>query len=169
MHTLLGLRRILQIFRSYEAEAAFEIFPWIQRLERLVHWVTHLQKHMTRPAKTRHICITTEIHFLFVHASYSHALYRNTKYLTTDGPVYFHRRHFAVAVEPWGCISRPQGALIRCMGYQTGPKAVLAHPLDCISLCHLLKAQHCCLSPNGCFNPPLASHPPPSHLVAHPL
>ena len=39
--------------------------------------------------------------------------------------------------------------------------------VDCNSLCHLLKAQHCLLSPNGCFNPPLAPqrpyHPP------HPL
>ena len=28
-----------------------------------------------------------------------------------------------------------------------------------ISLCHTLKAQHCSLSLNGCFNPPSASHP----------
>ena len=43
--------------------------------------------------------------------------------------------------------------------------AVWASLVDCISLCHLLKVQHCCLSPNGCFNPPLAphpSHPPPT-------
>ena len=38
---------------------------------------------------------------------------------------------------------------------------VLANPSDCISLCHIMKAQHCCLSPNGFFSPPLASHPPP--------
>ena len=34
--------------------------------------------------------------------------------------------------------------------------AVLAHPVDCITSCHILKAQNCCLSRNGCFSPPLA-------------
>ena len=38
---------------------------------------------------------------------------------------------------------------------------VLASFVDCVSLCHTLKAQHCSLSLNGCFNPPSASHPPP--------
>ena len=37
---------------------------------------------------------------------------------------------------------------------------VLASFVDCISLCHSLKAQHCSLSLNGCFNPHSASHPP---------
>ena len=39
--------------------------------------------------------------------------------------------------------------------------AVLASLVDSASLCPILRAQHCCLSPNGCFNPPSASHPPP--------
>ena len=39
--------------------------------------------------------------------------------------------------------------------------AVLASLVDSTSLCPILRAQHCCLSPNGCFNPPSASHPPP--------
>ena len=30
---------------------------------------------------------------------------------------------------------------------------VLASFVDCISLCHKLKAQHCSLSLSGCFNP----------------
>ena len=38
---------------------------------------------------------------------------------------------------------------------------VSASLVDCISLCHTLKAQYCSLSLNGCFNLPLASHPPP--------
>ena len=38
---------------------------------------------------------------------------------------------------------------------------VLASFVDCISLCHKLKAQHCSLGLSGCFNPPSASHPPP--------
>ena len=49
---------------------------------------------------------------------------------------------------------------------QTG---VLAHPVDYISSCQIMKAWHCCLSQIGCFNPPLPPHPPwlpptpPSH------
>ena len=41
--------------------------------------------------------------------------------------------------------------------------AVQASLVDCISLCHLLKAQHCSLSANGCFNPPFGFPltPPP--------
>ena len=39
--------------------------------------------------------------------------------------------------------------------------AVWASLVDCTSPRHLLKAQHCSLSPNGCFTPPLAPHPPP--------
>ena len=38
--------------------------------------------------------------------------------------------------------------------------AVLASLVDSTSLCPILRAQHCCLSPNSCFGPPLASHPP---------
>ena len=50
---------------------------------------------------------------------------------------------------------------------------ILASFVDCISLCHTLKAQHCSLSLNGCFNLPLVSHlppPPPIPLPPnHPL
>ena len=43
---------------------------------------------------------------------------------------------------------------------------ILASLVDCISLCRTLKAQHCSLSLNGCFNPPwlptrLRVRPPP--------
>ena len=38
---------------------------------------------------------------------------------------------------------------------------VLASFVDCVSLCHTLKAQHCSLGLNGFFNPPSAFHPPP--------
>ena len=51
--------------------------------------------------------------------------------------------------------------------------AVLASLVDSTSLCPILRAQHCCLSPNGCFSPPSASHPPPPPptplLPTHPL
>ena len=40
--------------------------------------------------------------------------------------------------------------------------AVWASLVDFTSSRHLLKAQHCSLSPNGCFAPPSAPHPPPT-------
>ena len=49
--------------------------------------------------------------------------------------------------------------------------AVLANPVDCTSSGLILRAQHCCLSPNGCFSPPSASYPPPpppNPLPTHP-
>ena len=46
--------------------------------------------------------------------------------------------------------------------------AVLASLVDCISSCHLLKAQHCSLSPNWCFTLPSAPHPPPPSTPPHP-
>ena len=41
--------------------------------------------------------------------------------------------------------------------------AVWASLVDCVSSRNFLKAQHCSLSPNGCFTPPSASHPRPLH------
>ena len=55
---------------------------------------------------------STEIHFLSVCESYTHALPRNTKFLTIDGQVCFHRQLFTNAVKLQGCISQPKGALI---------------------------------------------------------
>ena len=40
--------------------------------------------------------------------------------------------------------------------------AAWASLVNRIDLCHILKAQHCFLSSNGCFNLPLAPHPPPT-------
>ena len=39
--------------------------------------------------------------------------------------------------------------------------AVWASLVDCTSSRHLLNAQHCSLSLNGCFTSPSAPHPPP--------
>ena len=47
--------------------------------------------------------------------------------------------------------------------------AILTSFVDCISLYHILKAQHCSLGPNGFFNPPTApthSHPLPLPIEA---
>ena len=72
--------------------------------------------YVTRSRKTSIIHTSTEIHFLSVHESCTHALPRNTKYLTIDGQVYFYRLLFTDAVEPWECISRSWGALIGLHG-----------------------------------------------------
>ena len=63
--------------------------------------------YMTRSGKTGLINTSTDIHFLPVCESCTHALYRNINYLIIDGPVCFYRRPFTDAVEPPGCISRP--------------------------------------------------------------
>ena len=47
--------------------------------------------------------------------------------------------------------------------------AVLSSPVDCISLCQILRAKHCSLSPNSCFTPPLAPHCPRHPPLTHPL
>ena len=63
-----------------------------------------------------------------------------------------------------GCVNRT------AWGTKLLLTAVWASLVDCTSSRHLLKAQHCSLSPNGCFAPPSAPHlpppptPPPSHL-----
>ena len=117
---------------------------------------------MTIFGKIDHLRVTTEIHFLPVQERYIHALSRNTNCLIIDGQVYFYRQLFTDAVKPRRCISWYWGALI---GLHGGTKlfltAVLASLVDCISSCHLLKAQHCSLSPNRCFAPPSAPHHPP--------
>ena len=106
---------------------------------------------------------STEILFLPVQERYIHALSRNTNCLTIDGQVCFYRWLFTDAVRPQGSISWSWGALIglhglpNCSSQQYWPLLCIA----CISSCHLLKAQHCSLSPNWCFTPPSVPHPPP--------
>ena len=121
--------------------------------------------------KTNHLDTRTEIRLLPVRDRHTHALSRNTKLdnrlpgllLQTD----FYRCcettrvHFMVL----GCINRT------AWGTKLLLMAVRASLVDCISSCHLLKAQHCPLSPNGCFTPPSAPHPPPPPTPppSHPL
>ena len=47
--------------------------------------------------------------------------------------------------------------------------AVWASLVDCISSRNFLKAQHCSLSPNVCFIPPSAPHPPPPPAPPPPI
>ena len=69
--------------------------------------IQNVYLHVIGSAKSWHICTKTKIHFLLVHESYTHALSRNTKYLTIDGKVCFHGWLFEDALEPRGCISQP--------------------------------------------------------------
>ena len=64
-------------------------------------------QYVTRHGKTGLMCTSTVFHFLSVRESYTHALPRNTKYLTIDGQVCFDKWLFTDAVKPQGCISRP--------------------------------------------------------------
>ena len=48
------------------------------------------------------------------------------------------------------------------MGYQTTPNGSLGLPCGLYQLMsHILKAQNCCWSLNGCISPPSSSHPLP--------
>ena len=57
--------------------------------------------------KTDHVVTNTEIHFLPVDESHTHALSRDTKHLSLDGQVCFCRRLFSDDAKPRGCISWP--------------------------------------------------------------
>ena len=52
-------------------------------------WVDYI--YVTRSGKTGRIATTTEIQFLSVCKSCTHALLRNSKYLIIDGQVLFYR------------------------------------------------------------------------------
>ena len=57
--------------------------------------------------KTDHVVTNTEIHFLPVDESHTHALSRDTKHLSLDGQVCFCRWLFSDDAKPQGCISWP--------------------------------------------------------------
>ena len=72
--------------------------------------------YVTGSGKTGLIATITDIHFLTVRESCTHALSRNTKYLIIDGQVCFYRRLFTDAIKPSGCISWLWRALIGLHG-----------------------------------------------------
>ena len=127
--------------------------------------------YVTEFAKTDLMGTNTEIHFLPVDESHTHALSRNTKHLRLDGQVSFFRRLYSNAVKPRGCISWPVWPLRGINKTAWGAKLILmaglAYPVSCASLGHLLTAQHCHLCLSVCFSPSSASHPPPP--PPHPL
>ena len=125
---------------------------------------------MTGPGKTGLMCTLTVFHFLSVRESYTHALPRNTKYLTIDGhagllsQMVFYRCCQTIRMH----FSALRGINETAWGTKMLLAAVLGHHVDYASSGPILKAQHCCLGPNGCFSPPSASHPPQPPPPAHP-
>ena len=136
-----------------------------------------LNIYVTEFAKTYLMGTNTEIHFLPVDESHTHALSRDIKHLRLDGQVCFFRRLFSDTVKPRGCILWPVWPLRGINKTAWGAKRILtaglAYPVSCASLGHLLMAQHCHLCLSACFGPPSASHPPrlpPTPLPpTHPL
>ena len=116
--------------------------------------------------KTGLIHTSTEIQFLSISERYTHALPRNTKYLAIDGQVCFYRRLFADAVKHTKVHVMVLGRINRtAWGTKLLLTTVWASLVDCTSSCHLLKAHHCSLSPNGCFTPPSAPYPPTPYRI----
>ena len=115
--------------------------------------------------KTDHVVTNTEIHFLPVDESYTHALSRDIKHLSLDGQVCFCRRLFSNDVKPQGCISWPVWPLRGINKTALGAKLILmadsVYQVSCARLGHPLMAQHCHFCLNVCFNLPTAPHPPP--------
>ena len=114
----------------------------------------------------------TEIHFLPVDESYTHALSRDTKHLRLDGWVCLYRWLFSDAFKPRGCISCPMCPQRSINKTAWGAKLILtaglAFSVSCASMGHLLMAQRCPLCLNVCFSPPTAPHHPPHpHPTVH--
>ena len=88
--------------------------------------------------KTDRMDTNTEIHFLPVDESHTHALFRETKHLRLDGQVCFYRRLFSDAVKPRGCLSWPLWPLRGINKTAWAAKLVLtaglAYPVSCASL-----------------------------------
>ena len=115
--------------------------------------------------KTDRIDTNTEIYFLPVDESHTHALFRDTKHLRLDGRVCFYRQLFSDALKPRGCLSWPLWPLRGINKTAWAAKLILTagltYPMSCASLGHLLMAKHCPLSLSVCFTPPTTPHPPP--------
>ena len=128
---------------------------------------TYIRIYVTEFAKTDLMGTNTEIHFLPVDESHTHALSRDTKHLRLDGQVCFFRRLFSDAVKPRGCISWAVWPLRGTNKTAWGAKRILtaglAYPVSCASLGHLLAAQHCHLFLSARLRlPTLPRLPPPT-------
>ena len=94
-----------------------------------------MNAYVTGSGKTGLIVTITDIHFLPVRESCTHALPRNTKYLIIVGQVCFYRRLFTDAVKPPGCISLPWRALIGLHGVPGCSSRQSWPPLWIVSVC----------------------------------
>ena len=115
---------------------------------------------MTIFGKIDHLRASTEVHLLPVHERYIHAQHQ---VLDDRLPGLLLQTAFYRCYET----TRVHFMILRginrtAWGTRLLLTPVLASFVDCVGLCHTLKAQYCSLSLNGCFNPPSASHPPPS-------
>ena len=96
---------------------------------------SYIKTYVTGSGKTGLIVTITDIHFLPVRESCTHALPRNTKYLIIVGQVCFYRRLFTDAVKPPGCISLPWRALIGLHGVPGCSSRQSWPPLWIVSVC----------------------------------
>ena len=124
--------------------------------------IADLVTYVTGSGKTGLIATITDIHFLPVRESCTHALSRNTQVLDHRWPGLLLQTAF------YRCCQTTRVHFVALKGLNRtawGTRllltAVLASLVDSTSLCPTPRAQHCCLSPNGYFSPPSASHPPP--------
>ena len=120
---------------------------------------------MTLFWKTDCIDTNTEIYFLPVDESHTHALFRDTKHLRLDGRVCFYRRLFFRRCQttrvPFLALWPLRGINKTAWAAKLILTAGLTYPMSCASLGHLLMAKHCPLSLSVCFTPPTAPHLPP--------
>ena len=119
--------------------------------------------YVTGSGKIGIIATATDIHFLPVHESYTHALPRNTNRwpgLLLQTAFYRCCQTIMVHFIALGSINKT------AWDTKLLSTAVSTSFVDSTSLCHILKAWHCSLSANGCFNLPTAPHPPTP--TAHP-
>ena len=115
----------------------------------------------------------TQIHFLSVDESHTHALSKDTKHLRLRRwpglllQVAFFRHcqitrvHSVVFVAPEGHYKTARSAKLILT-------ADLTFPMSCASLGHLLMEQHCHLCLSACFSLPTAPQPPPHTLYPTP-
>ena len=118
--------------------------------------------YVTGSGKTGLIATITDIHFLPVRESCTHALPRKQKVLDHRWPGLLLQTAFYRCCQTTRVhFMALEGINRTAWGTRLLLTVVLASLVDSTSLCPILRAQHCCLSPNGCFNSPTASHPPP--------
>ena len=87
---------------------------------------------------------------------YTLALPWNTKHMSIDSQVCFHRQLFADPVKLWRCTTGSVGSVNGInkdvSSTRLLPTTVLTYSVYGVCFYHLLKTQHCCLCPNGRYD-----------------